>query len=202
MSQQPRRRRRRHRSRRGANSTQAGAQRQEQKSAAVPPNESTSAKKSSSRSRRRRGRRGRRGPGQPQQSSPLLSEDLVRAGTKVRPRHLTARPDGRSLEGIIGELQSEMGVPQNPQEYMLTIKVAEERENSRAVKQTTVEVPVESDDAVKPDEDSALAKPRREKAPAAPRIGLEGTSEATNERGQRRRRRRRRRGGRPRGGSA
>ncbi|MBA3291852.1 MAG: hypothetical protein H0U17_10225, partial [Actinobacteria bacterium] len=62
----------------------------------------------------------------------------MRGPKRKRPETLTLPPDERRLEEIIGSLQSEMGVPQNPQEYRLTIKVAEERDsgNGRSQRST------------------------------------------------------------------
>jgi hypothetical protein len=81
-----------------------------------------------------------------------------------------------------------MGVPQNPQEYRLIVKVAERE--SRVERPKTVDVPVEqgSDADLK-------GKPKREKAPAAPRIGAEGSSSESTSSRKRRRRRRRGKGG-------
>ncbi|MGH2701363.1 MAG: hypothetical protein ACRDJ2_06245, partial [Actinomycetota bacterium] len=127
MSQQPRRRRRRRRGRGGgqgskpqqdkaATPQRAGADKSQQ------PNDQRSG-----RGRRRRGRRRSRGGGEPSFTPAKSSEDIVRAPKRRRPDTLTLPPDDRRLEDIIGSLQSEMGVPQNPQEYRLTIKIAEER---------------------------------------------------------------------------
>jgi hypothetical protein len=103
-------------------------------------------------------------------------------------------PDDRRLEDIIGSLQSEMGVPQNPQEYRLTVKIAEERDNStRNHKQSEI----------KPPNGESDGKPKREKAPAPPRVGNGDAPAAQREKApsRKRRSRRRRRGGRSRGGS-
>ena len=104
-------------------------------------------------------------------------------------------PDDRKLEDIIGSLQSEMGVPQNPQEYRLTVKIAEERDNSnRSHKPPEVKAPNGETDG----------KPRREKAPAAPSVGGDDASAAQQREkapSRKRRSRRRRRGGRG-GGSS
>jgi len=102
--------------------------------------------------------------------------------------------DDRRLEDIIGSLQSEMGVPQNPQEYRLTVKIAEERDNSnRSHKQPEA----------KPSNGESDGKPKREKAPAPPRVGSDDAPAAQREKApsRKRRSRRRRRGGRSRGGS-
>ena len=109
----------------------------------------------------------------------------------------------------MGELQSEWGVPQSPQEFRITLKVAEERSRGGGTtavveERTDPEDPEELADPDAPDaasgsgatEDSG-AGVRREKAPAAPRVGAaEGSGEEGGEtRRKRRRSRRRRRGG-------
>jgi hypothetical protein len=147
---------------------------------------------------RRRRRRGGNGRTQREATSPRSSEDLVRAEPRPRPTTLTIEPDGQTLESIIGDLQSEMGIPQYPQEYRITIKVAEEGARGATI-QETVQDPLEENGG-----------PKREKAPAAPRIGggiaraLTGAGEGDGSSGaggggRRRRKRRRGRGGRGRG---
>jgi hypothetical protein len=99
-------------------------------------------------------------------------------------------PDDRKLEDIIGSLQSEMGVPQNPQEYRLTVKVAEERDGNHRTKSSE-----------KNGNGETNGKPKREKAPAPPRVGGESPTAAREPAPSRKRRsRRRRRGGRRGGG--
>ena len=106
----------------------------------------------------------------------------------------------------MGELQSEWGVPQSPQEFRITLKVAEERSRGRVTavveERSDPEDPEELADPGAPDsvlgatgEEGAMV--RREKAPAAPRVGAaEGSGEEGGEtRRKRRRSRRRRRGG-------
>lgn len=147
---------------------------------------------------RRRRRRGGRGRPQGEPTSPRSSEDLVRAEPRARPTTLTIEPDGQTLEGIIGDLQSEMGIPQYPQEYRITIKVADEGGRAPAVQETVQDPP-----------DDQSGGPKREKAPAAPRIGggiarvltggEAGDRSSGDGGGRRRRRRRRGRGGRSRG---
>lgn len=175
---QPRRRRRKRRKPSGETAQkprQEGQQVREQASSL-----DASGRSSSSRSRNRRRRRKGSGPGT---ASPKSSEDLVRALPKERPSQLTAPPDGQSLEKIIGELQSNYGVPAYPQEYRITIKVAEEKPAASAQ-------PAAPKTAPAPD-----AAPKREKAPAAPRVGPEGSEEEGGpERPAKRRRGRRRRG--------
>lgn len=145
------------------------------------------------RRRRRRGRRGREAA-QAQPTSPASSEDLVRALPRERPEALTAPPDGTTMEEVIGSLQSEWGVPQYPQEYRLTLKVAEERE-PRAEKTVSAEDGVKdaAADAQAPDIEGA---PRREKAPSLrAATGGKPIREAAPRRRRRGGRRRRRRGG-------
>ena len=54
----------------------------------------------------------------------------MRALPRERPATITLPPDGMTLEQVIGDLQSEMGVPQYPQEFRITLKVAEERDRA------------------------------------------------------------------------
>ena len=104
-------------------------------------------------------------------------------------------PDGRKLEDIIGSLQSEMGVPQSPQEYRLTIKVVDDKDAGSKNGAKTKPAPSGGD--------GRDGRPKREKAPAAPRFGAEGSQAAPREKApsRRRRSRRRRRGGRGKGGN-
>jgi len=137
--------------------------------------------------RRPRRRRSRRAAGAAQARS---SEDLVRAENRPDRSDLTAEADGRTLEGVIGELQSVWGVPQNPQEFRITLKVANgagSRGEPVAIEEVREEVPLKGRGGA----------PRREKAPAAPRIspGVGAEAEqpaapAPRRRGRRRRRRR------------
>lgn len=186
---QPRRRRRRRR--RGTPSGSSTAQQKPQQQQQQQQGAATHADQSNQARSRRRGRR-RRGTSSGQQpGSPASSEDLVRAIPKPRPETLTAPADGQSLEGIIGDLQSEYGVPQYPQEYRITIKVAEERERN-----TERAAPLDDVVAQRAQDSTAPGPvenggPRREKAPAAPRVSA--TAETPIRR--RRRRGRRRRGG-------
>ena len=115
----------------------------------------------------------------------------MRADPKRPPARLTRDHDGTTLEQVIGELQSEHGVPQHPQEYRITLKVAEERGEKAQVTEELADPPDE--ESIVPGEE----RPRREKAPAAPRIGgtsgeAEGptTTKSTKRRRSRRRRRR------------
>ena len=173
MSQPRRRRRKRRRPNRA--SDQAQAQQKRAESSAQPAQQQR-------RTRRRRGRRGRTQPREG--ASPRSSEELVRAGPKKRPPRLHAPPDGQTLEGIIGELQSVWGVPQYPQEYRITIKVQEERDQRGETDLVVQEVSEDPDEGRAPGEG-----PIREKAPAAPLLrGLD--PERGTGRGKRRRRRR------------
>ncbi|MDQ3783293.1 MAG: hypothetical protein M3360_00080 [Actinomycetota bacterium] len=131
----------------------------------------------------------------------VSSEDLVRKAHVPPPTTLTAPPDGQKLEEIIRELQSVWGVPQYPQEYRLTLKVADERD-VRSARRTSNGVGDGRAQAAaravsrKPTSETVEEGPRREKAPAAPRIGTttsegEDAPEATPARRKRSRRRRR-----------
>ncbi|MDQ3766186.1 MAG: hypothetical protein M3346_02435 [Actinomycetota bacterium] len=149
------------------------------------------------RSRRRRRGGAASGMGPAKQVS---SEDLVRKAHAPRPKTLTAPPDGQKLEEIIRELQSVWGVPQYPQEYRLILKVADERE-ARPARRTSNGGgdgrPQAGARAVSTEPPSGTEEgPRRERAPAAPRIGTapsdgEDSQEATPARRKRSRRRRR-----------
>lgn len=185
---------RRRRRRRGGGEPRQGQRRQPEPQQQGQPNARTGEPPRRSRPRRR----GRRGKAR-ELASPASSEDLVRALPRERPAALTAPPDGTSLEQVIGELQSEYGVPQYPQEYRITLKVAEERE-------ARVERTVSADEAVAEAAEDAQAPavpgaPRREKAPSL--RSATGTPEEARGRRRRRggRRRRRGRGGSPQGPS-
>lgn len=191
MSGRGRRRRRRRGGGGGGGEPRQGQRRQPEQQQQGQPKARTGEAPRRSRSRRR-GRRGRARD----QASPTSSEDLVRALPRERPETLTLPPDGTSLEQVIGELQSEYGVPQYPQEYRITLKVAEERDGR-------VERTVSADEAIAGAAEEAQAPavpgaPRREKAPSLRATG--GTPEAAA--GGRRRRRGGRRRRRGRGGSS
>jgi hypothetical protein len=128
--------------------------------------------------RRSRGRRrgGRRASSEAKSSSPRTLEEVIRS-IRGTPDRLTAAPDGQSLEEVIGELQSIWGVPQYPQEYRLTIKVAEEAARSAPSTNGVTKVA------------NGIT---RERAPAAPRAGVGGSEGAAREKAPRRRRRARR----------
>lgn len=145
-------------------------------------------------SRRSRNRRGRgRGGGERQPASPRSSEDLVRALPRERPETLTLPPDGMTLEQVIGDLQSEHGVPQYPQEFRITLKVAEERDRER-----TAPADAPARGAAETGQVRVVdGGPRREKAPSLRGgTGEDGPGrEAAPGRRRRRGRRRRKRGG-------
>ncbi|MDP9068323.1 MAG: hypothetical protein M3N53_08275 [Actinomycetota bacterium] len=191
---QPRRRRRR--GRRGGQGSASGAQskqeaiRQSTDASAAPVGDGS---ERTGRSRRRRGR-SRTQPGT-RAGSPKSSEDLVRALPKERPATLTAPPDGQTLEAIIGDLQSTWGVPPYPQEYRITVRVAEEREgraegagDAPGPDKTRRDSGESQREARPPRSD----QPRREKAPAAPGSASGGPQ---REKATRKRRRRRRKPG-------
>jgi hypothetical protein len=175
---QPRRRRRR---RKGASRPPEGQTKKHQKGS--QPQRERAHEGASSRRRKRKGRSGQR-----KRTSPASSEDLVRAPKKPAPATLTGPHDGTTLEQVIGELQSTWGVPQHPQEYRLVLKVPEEKNGDRATALTATEEAVDP-----PDEQTDADKPRREKAPAAPRIGSSGEAKSTAPARRRRGRRRRKR---------
>ena len=188
---QPKRRRRRRRKPGGGGQPAEQQQRQSQDRANKPPEQSVNQRR-----RRRRGRRGRTQDGQ--SSSPRSSEDLVRALPKERPETLSAPPDGQDLDQIIGELQSVWGVPQYPQEYRITVKIAEDRD-SRGEQTAVVEETGEADEGRAPGETGA---PVREKAPAAPLMRSRSQNGGGPQREKAPRRRRRRRRGRGGGGGS
>ena len=191
MSQPRRRRRNRRRKPSGANrQTKRDAVEQSRGSG-----EEEGSQERTSRSRRSgRGRRGRTRGRDAGTASPKSSEDLVRGDPKRPPAQLTRQPDGTTLEQVIGELQSSWGVPQHPQEYRITLKVAEERSERAQVTEERADPPDVDPGAADGD------KPRREKAPAAPRIGgsaaeAEGpTASKTSKRRRARKRRKRAKG--------
>jgi hypothetical protein len=164
MSQPRRRRRRRRRA-----TPRAEAPRPAEQAAQTPDN---SAQQQSRGRRRRR----RRGGGQQGATGPRTLEEVEQAIKGPVPAELTAPPDGQSLEDIIGDLQSRWGVPQYPQEYRITLKVADE--------------PKAAPPPPVPSENGGVT---REKAPAAPRVGpTAGDGGVKREKAPRRRRRSRR----------
>jgi hypothetical protein len=115
----------------------------------------------------------------------------VRAVKGPPPDRLTAEPDGTTLDEVIGELQSIWGVPQYPQEYRITLKVAEDRSTASNGR------------AAEPGPNGIT----RERAPAAPRVApaASGSGEGPVREQAPRRRRRSRRGrrrGKPKGGGS
>lgn len=183
---QPRRRRRRRR-KSGAPSDQSQTPEQKQK-------QQPAQQQNAGAPARRRRRRGRARGESKRPASPKSSEDLVRALPKDPPATLTAPADGQKLEGIIGELQSQYGVPQYPQEYRITIKVADERDHRPE--------PAAQENRKQEAEPSKGGGPRREKAPAAPLLMRDGSTPSPSKRRRRGRRGRRRGGGGGESGSA
>lgn len=148
------------------------------------------------RSRRRRGRSRRTG-GENRTGSPKLSEDLVRALPRPRPESLMLPPDGQDLEELIGELQSTWGVPQYPQEFRITIRVAEPRDRDRGGDRG--QAPQSDAKEAVPQPPADPNAPRREKAPPPQRLA-DGEA-PSGDGGQRKRRSRRRRRGKGPGGA-
>lgn len=185
---QPRRRRRRGRKRGSGTGGSGSGAPQEPRRETV---QQSSGPQSSSRRRRRRGRGGGRG----RTSSPKSSEDLVRALPKQRPETLTAPPDGQKLEDLIGELQSTWGVPQYPQEFRITIRVAADRDRSRGESSGPRDQAPPQVDGVGTDAAATSDAPKREKAPSPQRLSQNGGERSDDARPKRKRRRRRRGGG-------
>ena len=182
---QPRRRRRR---RRGGRSAAGDADAPQ--AAALPEPTQTGAERVRASDARRRRRRRRGAPKAVEASSPKSSEDIFRTA-RPKPDVVGAPHDGRTLEVVVGELQSIWGVPQHPQEYRLTLKVPEDRELGGERVAAVEEVREDP----RPEDEQR----RREKAPAAPRIGASpgeaSASQGTPPTRRKRPRRRRRRGG-------
>lgn len=191
MSQPRRRRRRRRKGDRAAGESKRHALERARKQ----EDDVEATERSSSRARRSgRGRRGRGRPREGRTASPQSSEDLVRAAPKRRPAQLTRPHDGTTLEQVIGELQSSYGVPQNPQEYRLTLRIAEERGDKATVVEEAQDPATEDGRPAPGAGTDSGDRPRREKAPAAPRIrGSEAGDGAASEGTKRKRSRRRRR---------
>lgn len=105
---------------------------------------------------------------------------------KETPTLLTEAPDDTVLEDVIGDLQSSWGVPQYPQEYRITIKVAEKGSSGNggsAGSPAPAERSEERSDG-----------PKREKAPSPARMAARSNGDAPRESAPRRRSRRRGRG--------
>jgi len=171
---QPRRRRRRRRRGGGGASQQA-----EGKPSAAPTGqaEAPADGRISGRSRRRR----KRGRSAHEPRTPKSLEEVVSDVRGPRPARLTAEPDGQTLEGVIGDLQSIWGVPQYPQEYRITLKVADDKSS-------------QSNGQSRQSSESVPNGVTRERAPAAPRVAPSPASAeaVTREKAPRRRRRSRR----------
>ena len=187
---QPRRRRRR-RKKGGQAAPRTDAQGGQSKTVREQTPQASSA---SRRSRRRR----RRGNGARENAmvSPSSSEDIVAGRSKPAASDLAEAPDDTTLEQVIGDLQSEWGVPNSPQEYRITIKVAD-KERTRAPVDPNQNGGNGRAPATKGEPTPSGDRPKREKAPAAPRI-VSGADEAevgAPKRRKRGRRRRRRKGG-------
>lgn len=180
---QPRRRRRRRRSSAARGGTEPGRRAAPQQQEARDAEREPAPSRSRSRRRRRSRRRGS-GPARTFSSS----EDLVRSFASPRSAQGPAAPeDDTTLEDVIGELQSTHGVPQYPQEYRITLKVADDRRPANGDERT----PEGRDDVRQPRREKApRSGPVREKAPAPPAI-----TDAAARRRKRRRRRGRSRGG-------
>jgi hypothetical protein len=96
------------------------------------------------------------------------------------------------LEQVIGDLQEVWGIPQNPQEYRITIKVPDERD-AKSDRPTTVEE-IREDTERDPTVSTGDGRVR-ERAPAAPRMGASDSGGTPAKRRSRRRRRGRKRKG-------
>ena len=103
---------------------------------------------------------------------------------------MTRPPDGTMLEDVIRDLQSQWGVPQYPQEYRLTIKVAEEKDQK-------VEVAADRTDPQDATTRTNGEGPVREKAPSVAALRGDAPERESAAPRKRRRRGRRRRGGGP-----
>ena len=195
MSQPRRRRRRRRRGTTSEGEVQPPRSQSETQATGQPGLQPTASEQPLRAGRGRRRRRGRGRQRAADAPSPRSSADIFRA-ERAQPVVVGAPHDGRTLEAVIGELQSIWGVPQSPQEYRITLKVAEERE-VRGERVAAIEEVKEE-----PPGDAGAGQPRREKAPAAPRISGGPLTDATSDEGEvptrrKRSRRRRRRGRRP-----
>lgn len=187
---QPRRRRRR-RKKGGQAAPRTDAQGGQNKTV----REQTPQASSASRRSRRRRRRGAGGTRENAMVSPSSSEDIVAGRSKPAASDLADAPDDTTLEQVIGDLQSEWGVPNSPQEFRITIKVAD-KERTRAPVDPNQNGGNGRAPATKAEPAQGEDRPKREKAPAAPRI-VSGADEEDGapKRRKRGRRRRRRKGG-------
>ena len=127
-----------------------------------------------------------------------MSEDIVAGRSKPEASDLvTKAPDDTTLEQVIGDLQSEWDVPNSPQEFRITIKIAD-KERSRPPTDGNGRGGNGRRPATKEEGSEGAERPKREKAPAAPRIDAgvgDDADGATPKRRKRSRRRRRRKGG-------
>ena len=153
----------------------------------------TSSAQGRSSQRRSRGRGRERSRGERRAASPESSEDIVRGPARSPGRVATAPHDGTTLEQVIGELQSAWGVPQHPQEYRITVKVAEERSDRNGGPASAPSRQERSGAGQNVERSPQNGERPREKAPAAPRIGPSGESEPSSSAGSRTRKRRSRR---------
>ena len=170
MSQQ--RRRRRRRKGRGGEGPLGEGQKQASSGSEAAP------------SRRRRGRRRRKGRAV---SGPRTLEEVIDALAPRPEGDLTLPEDDLDLDDVIGSLQAKWGVPVYPQEYRITIKVADDKNGTAAGKSSPRSG--SEREGLRP----AAAGITREKAPAAPRIPHADADRGEGGGGPRRRRRRRRR---------
>jgi hypothetical protein len=177
MSQQ-RRRRRRRRGRGGGGSQKAAEQKSDQQS---------QAEKQEGSGRRGRRRRGSSRAG-PATTTFKSSEDLVRSFAPAKPTSTSPSiSDDVRAEDIIGQLQSEHGVPQYPQEYRITLKVADDRGRKNGAGEDE-----ESGESPRAPAGGEPTGVRREKAPAAPRMpSAQGDRRASGSGSKKKRRRRR-----------
>lgn len=178
---QPRRRRSRRRRRKGGPAQAGQGTQQEATGQQKPGGPQPQGETGNGRKRRRRGRGGSKGP--PRFKS---SEDLVRSFLPAKPTRMEGQGDGTTLEQVIGDLQSENGVPQYPQEYRITLKVAEDRPSNGRERASARGPSTQPEDDPVPEGGS-----KREKAPAAPRMPSSSSGDGSGE-GKRRRRRGRR----------
>jgi hypothetical protein len=186
---EPRRRRRRGRRGRGSSGRTGGAQEREQaqpQASSDAPQRQRSGPPSDGARKRRRRRGGRSGGGgNGGIPSPKLSEDLFRLLTEEEPRRVgMLEPDGTDLDELIGELQSTWGVPQYPQEYRITLKVADRQS-----------APAANDEPKQERRQQNPNSPKREKAPSVARMTSNDPNAGDRPPKRRRRRRGRRSGG-------
>ncbi len=117
----------------------------------------------------------------------------MRSARGERPERLMLDGDGTTLDQVIGDLQSQFGVPESPQEFRITIRVSDRE--SRGDRTTAAIEEVRQDPEEGRGPDGAEPRVKREKAPAAPRVGQTGPGGAPSGSRKRRGRRRKRGGG-------